>query len=132
MVLTWVAAPGHPQPATHVHEVRPMRIDGTDYTVLRCVQIVGRRREYLTLDGGHGHAVATGRSRGELLGDFRRRQLETEAAEAAAAAEGPAGLPADPDDLFTAAEHTAHARALTDMLRRRRAAEAASWDLVLP
>lgn len=112
-----------------------MRIDGTDYTVLRCVQIVdGRRREYLTLDGGHGHAVATGRSRGELLGDFRRRQLEAAEAEAAEAtvAEGPAGLPADPDDLFTAAEHTAHARALTDMLRRRRAAEAASRDLVLP
>ena len=110
-----------------------MLIDGTDYAVLRCVQIVdGRRREYLTLDGGHGHAVATGRSRGELLGDFRRRQLEAEAAEAAAVAEGPAGLPADPDDLFTAAEHAEHTRTLTDMLRARRAAEATSRDLVLP
>lgn len=59
-----------------------MRIDGTDYPVLRCVQIVdGRRCEYLTLDGGQGHAVASGRSRGELLGDYRRRQIE--AAEAA-------------------------------------------------
>lgn len=57
--------------------MRPMRIDGTDYPVLRCVQIVdGQRRTYLTLDGGRGHAVAIGRSRGELLGDFRRRQIE--------------------------------------------------------
>lgn len=53
-----------------------MRIDGKEYPVLKCVQIIdGEKITYLSLDGGKGHAVAMGKSRGELLGDFRRRQL---------------------------------------------------------
>lgn len=54
-----------------------MTIDRVEYPVLRCRQIVnGERVEYLSLAGPNGVAAATGRSRGELLGDFRRRQME--------------------------------------------------------
>lgn len=59
-----------------------MRIDLVEYPVYRCRQIVnGAKVEYLSLGGPKGFAVATGRSRGELLGDFRRRQLEAQEAE---------------------------------------------------
>lgn len=54
-----------------------MTIDRVEYPILRCVQVVdGRRREYLSLAGTNGVAAAVGRSRRELLGDFRRRQIE--------------------------------------------------------
>lgn len=59
--------------------MRPMRIDMVEYPVRKCVQIIdGKKKEYLSLQGPNGVAVAIGSSRGELLGDFRRRQIEEE------------------------------------------------------
>lgn len=54
-----------------------MRIDRTEYEVLVCRRVVdGKTVEYLSLMGPAGFAAAVGRTRGELLGDFRRRQIE--------------------------------------------------------
>lgn len=62
--------------------MRPMRIDLVEYPVYRCRQVInGAMVEYLSLGGPKGIAVAVGKSRGELLGDFRRRQLEAQEAE---------------------------------------------------